>query len=78
VTSAEVDVDRIGALPSEFLICSRDCVCFPDGVEAIGRSAAGVWQSTEFLTADLVDRFHFSRPKAERSARVESLRKAGL
>src|SRR5690349_4171149 len=70
-TSAEVCVDGIGPLPSEFLICSRDCACFPHGVEAVGRTSEGVWQSTEFLTADLVDRFHYSRPKAERSARAE-------
>jgi hypothetical protein len=44
----------------------------------VGRCIDGVWQSSEYLTADLVDRFYYYLPKAQRSARRDSLRKAGL
>jgi hypothetical protein len=76
-TDLHVDVDGV-ALPDEFLIYSRDCACFDHGVEAVGRCVDGLWQSTEYLTAQLVEHFYYARPKAERSARADTLRKAGL
>jgi hypothetical protein len=77
-TAVDVDLDSV-ALPSEFLLYSSDCTCFEHGVEAVGRCASdGVWRSTEYLTAPLVDRFHYALTRAERSARIERLRAAGL
>jgi hypothetical protein len=77
-TDLEIDRSSLSVLPDEFLIYSYDCACFDRRVEAVGRCVDGVWQSTEFLTADLVERFHYRRPKAERRALAERLRKAGL
>jgi hypothetical protein len=76
-TDLDVDIAAL-ALPDEFLIYSYDCACFEHGVEAVGRCIAGVWQTTEYLTAKLVDRFYYALPKVEREARVDKLRRAGL
>jgi hypothetical protein len=77
--ATDSDVDAKGvALPDEFLIYSYDCACFDYGVEVVGRCVDGVWQLSEFLTAELVDRFYYTLPRAERSVRIERLREAGL
>jgi hypothetical protein len=76
-TDPELDVRGV-ALPHEFLIYSYDCACFEGGVEAVGCCIDGVWRSTAYLTAEQVDRFYYSLPKAQRTARAEKLRKAGL